>query len=135
MRRSAPLRWALPITIAAAVLAGCGRGGEQVSSLDAAAFQEATAQLATMIERGRAGDADGFEAAFVEVQPVLREMDRLLARLPDEITVRAELVDAITRIELELRGRRRPDALAEIAEDARDAVGEVPEALGVAQQD
>ena len=133
VRRSAPLRRALPIAIAAAVLAACGGGGEQVPSLDVAAFQEAEGHLEKMIDRGRAGDADAAEEAFEQVGGFLHQLDTALAGMPAEVTVRAELIDAGIRIEQELESERRPDVLADIAEDARRSLAEVGEALGVSE--
>ena len=97
-------------------------------------LQETEARLTTMIERARAGDTDGAEESFVQIEPVLREVSRLLADLPDEVILRAELSDAVTGIEQELAGTRRAEALADIAEAAHDALVEVPEVLGLAPQ-
>ena len=121
------------LAIATAVAIGCI--GQDGTPLDSRLFQDTEARLTTMIERGIAGDADGVEETYIQILPVLREVDRLLADLPDEVIVRAELFYAVTRIERELAGRRRPETLASIAEDAHDALADVPEALGIELQE
>lgn len=86
-----------------------------------------------MVSEGRDGDADGVEEAFVLVLPFLSELDAVLAGMPVEAIARAELVDAVVRIDLELSSRRRPEVLATIAEDARGALGEIAEIFGLSQ--
>ena len=123
-RRRALLRVALAI-ITIVTLVACARDGGGPEPLDSEAFQEAHAELERMVSEGRDGDADGAEEAFVLVQPFLRDLDAVLAGMPENLAARAELVDAVVRIELELQSRRRPEVLADVAEDARVALGEV----------
>ncbi len=131
VRRPALLCWVLSAALTAAVLAACFGDSEQASSLDAAAFQDANGQLQRMIDVGRAGDADGAEEAFAQVRGFLQRLDTVLAAMPEEVIVRMELFDAVMRIERELARDRRPDVLADIAEDARRSLAEVGELLGV----
>lgn len=130
VRRAATLWWALPVALAATVLASCYGASEQASSLDAAAFQDAKGQLGRMIDVGRAGDAAGAEEAFAEVRGFLQRVNSVLAAMPGEVILRMELFDAVMRIERELARDRRPDVLADIAEDARRSLAEVDELLG-----
>ena len=84
-----------------------------------------------MLDRATAGDADSAEEAFAQVRALARLASEAHANLPEEVITRAELIDAVTRIEQELEDRRRPDVLAGFAEDARRALAEAAEALGV----
>ena len=56
-------------------------------------------------------------------------MNTILASNPNEILFRADLLDAAVRIEQELQGERRPDVLADAAEDAHFTVTTVAELL------
>ncbi len=124
----------LVLTLLTVLAVACfGRGNGR--PLDESLIQETEARLVTMIESARAGDIDSAEEAFVQIEPALREASRLLADLPDEVILHAELSDAVTRIEQELAGTRRADALADIAEDAQSALAEVPKALNLAPPD
>ena len=133
MRRFGNRVWLVFTLLSVLAVACFGRGNGR--PVDETLLKESEARLTTVIELARAGDTDGVEKSFVQITPVLREVNRLLADLPDEVILRAELSDAITRIEQELAGTRRAESLANIAEDARDALAEVPEALGLEPPD
>ena len=130
MTAPAAFRWLLLAT-AAAVLAGCFSGGDEVPSLNAASFQEAYDRLGTMIERAQAGDADAAEVEYVRAQQITQRINEELEELPAAVIIRSEMLDAALRIKLELEERRRADFLAEYAEDVRSLLGDAAEALGI----
>ena len=130
MTAPAAFRWLLLAT-AAAVLAGCFSGGDEVPPLNAASFQEAYDQLGTMIERAQAGDADAAEVEYVRAQQITQHINEELEELPAAVIIRSEMLDAALRIKLELEERRRADFLAEYAEDVRSLLGDAAEALGI----
>ena len=132
MGRPGALRWALLSAIAGAVLAACG-GGDQVISLDAAMFQQAYDQLGISIERAEAGDIDGAEEAYAQALPLFVKVDVGLSALPQEVITLGKLAEVRTRMNQELKQRRRPDVFAEIAEVARRVLVEAAEVLGIEQ--
>ena len=123
------LRRALAVVVIPVILAACGGWEGPPPPLDAEAFEEAESRLEVMIDRGRAGDTDGAEEAFWLVAGFLHRLNTVLASSPDEILFRADLLDAAVRIEQELEGERRPDVLADAAEDAHFTVSTVAELL------
>lgn len=125
--------WLILTLLSILAVACFGRGNGR--PLDETLLQETEARLTTMIELARAGDIDDAEETFVQIEPVLREASRLLADLPDEVILRAELSDAITRIEQELAGTRRADVLADLAADAQDTLTDLAEVLDLAPPD
>lgn len=133
MRRRRVLLWTVVCVLLAAVFAACGGGNSegQAPPLDAAEFQQGCDQLGTMIDRAEAGDADGADEAFTRVLPLARTASEALAGVPDEIIARAELIDAVALTKEELAGERRPDVLADLGEDAREALADAAEALEV----
>lgn len=118
--------------VTALALLACGGGSDEVPapSLDAAGFQRGYDQLGTMLDRASAGDVDAAEEVFTQAFPLTRLVSEALAALPQEVITRAALVDAATRIEMELGDQRRADVLAGFAEDARQALADAAEALG-----
>jgi hypothetical protein len=133
MRRPhVPLR-AVALVLAAVMVAACGgsNGEEQTTSLDAAAFQQGYDDLDTMFDRATAGDADAADEAFAQVLPLTYLASEALANLPEEVAVRAQLIDVSARIQQELAGERRPDVLASLAEEARGALADAAEVLGI----
>ena len=60
-------------------------------------------------------------------------MNTVLASNPNEILFRADLLDAAVRIEQERQGERRPDVIADAAEDAHFTVTTVAELLAQRQ--
>ena len=127
---SAAFRWLL-LAIAAAALAGCFGGGDEVPPLDAASFQAAHDRLGSMIERGQAGDADAAEEEYVQAQQISQRVSEALDELPDAVIIRSEMLDAALLIGRELDGRRRADVLAEHAERLRGILRDAAEALGI----
>ena len=133
MGRPGALRWALLSAIAAAVLAACGGGGDQVISLDPAMFQQAYDQLGISIERAEAGEVDGAAEAFAQALPLFVQVELVLRDMPQEVITLGKVVEVRTRMNQELEQRRRPDVFAEIAKDARRILAEAAEALGIEQ--
>jgi hypothetical protein len=126
-------RGTVALVLATFVVAACGGGNNEdaTPSLDAAAYQRGYDQLGTMLDRASTGDVEGAEEAFAQVVPLTRLVGEALASLPQEVITRAALVDAATSIELELADKRRADVLAGSAKDARQALADAAEALGV----
>ncbi len=124
---------AVACALAAAVFAACGGGSsvQQAPPLDVSEFQQGYDQLGKMIDRAEAGDADGADEAFTEALPLAHTASDALADIPDEIIARAELIDAVALTEQELAEERRPDVLADLGEDVREALAAAAEALDV----
>lgn len=125
-------RWGSLVLIAAMMLAACAGGEKQLTPLEAL-IEETDSRFNIMIDRGREDDIDGVEKAFLEVLADVGQLDTMMAARPKEVISRADLLDVVTRIELELENERRPDLLADIAEDGRRALEEVAEALKSSQ--
>ncbi len=130
MTAHAAFRWLL-LAIAAAVLAGCFGGGDEVPPLDTASFQEAYDRLGTMIERAQAGDADAAEEEYVQAQQITQRISEALKELPAAVIIRSELLDVALLIRLELQERRRADFLAEHAERLRGILRDAAVALSI----
>jgi hypothetical protein len=114
------------------IMPACGGGtASDAQPLDAATFQEAHDELGTLIEEAQAGDPDGAQEAFARALATAGPVDRVLAGLPEQVIVRADLLDVMVRIEMELASTRRTDVLAELAEEMRRALADAAEALGL----
>ena len=133
MTPAAAFRWLL-LAIAAAVLAACFGGGEEVAPLDAASIQEVHDRLGTMIERAQAGDADAAEEEYVQVQQITQRVNVALEELPDAVIIKSEMLDVALLIGQELDDRRRADFLANYAERLRGILGDAAAALGIEPQ-
>ncbi len=127
---AAAFRWLL-LAIAAAVLAGCFGGGDEVPPLNAASFQEAYDRLGTMIERAQAGDADAAEEEYAQARQISQRVNEALEELPGAVIIRSEMLDASLLIGQELDDRRRADVLAEHAERLRGVLRDAANALGI----
>ena len=131
MGRPGALRWALLFTIAAALLAACL--GEEATLPNAATFQQAYDLLGTSIEKAEAGDIDGAEEVYAQALPLFVQVDVGLSALPREVITLGELVEIRTRMNQELKLRRRPDVFVEIAKVARRVLVDAAEVLDIEQ--
>ena len=118
MTAPAAFRWLLLAT-AAAVLAGCFSGGDEVPPLNAASFQKADDRLGTMIERAQAGDVDAAAEEYGQAQQITQRTNEALEELPAAVIVRSEMLDVALLIRQELAEWRRADFLAAHAERLR----------------
>ncbi len=133
MKRRSALPWAAAFAVITVLLAACGGGGDEPTSVDAAGFQAAYEQLGTMIDRAQAGNVDGAEESFDRIHRFAHLVDTALLDVPDAEPVRLEFGDAVLGIEGELDEARSPDALAVLAEEARRTLIDAADALGIEQ--
>ncbi len=121
----------LLLAIAAAALAACFGGGDEIPPLTSASFQEVDDRLGTMIERAQAGDADAAEEEYLQARLFSQRVNEALEELPGAVIIRSEMLDATLLIGQELNGRRRADLLAEHAERLRGVLRDAAVALGI----
>lgn len=133
MKRRSVLTWAAAFVFIAVLLTACGGDSDEPSSVDAAGFQTAYEQLGTMIDRAQAGNVDGAEESFDRIHRFSHLVDTALLDVPDAEPVRLKFGDAVLGIEGELDEARSPDALAELAEEARRTLVAAADALGIEQ--
>ena len=114
-----------------AVAAACGGDSAPPSTLDAPGFQAAYDELGTLRDRALDGDVEGAEEAFQRIHRFTHLVDGALLDLSEEAPARAELSNAVVGIEDELANERQEEALASLAGDARQALADAAQALGI----